>query len=154
MRKTLIAMMLIGLTLTVGATHSFAQSKGKATARIQAREGDEVWVIVNFIKADKREQFEKWVYEIFWPAGMKKLTGNQRNAFRYTRLLAPTKANADGTWSYLYVMDPVFKDSTYDIDTLLKRLFGEQQAREYARMLQETYAKPQFDYIQKQSKLF
>jgi hypothetical protein len=153
MRKILMATMLLGLALTVGANDLFAQGKGKALERTQAREGDEVWVIVNTIKADKREQFEKWVFEIFWPAGMKKLTGVQRKAFQYTRVLAPTKANADGTWSYLYLMDPVFKDSNYDIEPLLEQLFGEAKAREDAQMVEETYAKPQFDYIQKQTRV-
>lgn len=152
MKRTLLIAMFTTLALVLISTAGFAQGKGKTTARSQAREGDEVWVIVNTIKADKREQFEKWVFEIFWPAGLKKLTGNQRKAFQQTRILAPTKANDDGTWSYLYLMDPVAKDSNYDVETLLKQLFSEQQAREYGQMLQGTYAKPQFDYLQKQTR--
>jgi hypothetical protein len=153
MKRNLLLAMLTMMTVAVIATAGYAQGKGKKPARMQAAEGAEVWVVVNTIKADKREQFEKFVFEIFWPAGMKKLTGMQRKAFEYTRVLAPTKANDDGTWSYVYLMDPVFKDSNYDIETLLKQLFGEEKAREYGQMLEETYAKPQFDYILKQTRV-
>jgi hypothetical protein len=77
---------LTTIALMLGATHSFAPGKGKKPVRVQAAEGEEVRVVVNTIKADKREQFEKFVFEIFWPLG-KKVTGVERKAFIATRVL-------------------------------------------------------------------
>ncbi|MBI1760641.1 MAG: hypothetical protein HYR56_04310 [Acidobacteria bacterium] len=138
----------------VALAQETAQKKTPTSAKHRlAVEGDEVWVAVNTIKADKREQFEKWVYEIFWPAGLK-LPAKERAAFEHTRVLRPSKANDDGTWTYLYVMDPVIPGAEYDIERLLKRMFDEAKAQEYGRMLEETMAKPQFGYDMKQGRVW
>lgn len=153
MKRKLWLAVLTMLTLAVIATAGYAQGKGKKPTHAQATEGAEVWVVVNTIKADKREQFEKFVFEIFWPAG-KKLTGLGQKAFLHTRVLLPTQANEDGTYTYIYLMDPVIKGANYDIDTFLKQMFSAEKAREYGQMLADTYAKPQTGFIQKQSRLY
>lgn len=56
-----------------------------------ANEGDTVWVIVNHIKADKRQDFERFVHEIFWPMA-KKLKAEDQRLFRQTRVLHPVAA--------------------------------------------------------------
>jgi hypothetical protein len=153
MKRNLWLAILTMMTLALLATADYAQGKGKKPARLQAAEGAEVWVVVNTIKADKREQFEKFVFEIFWPAG-RKLTGLGQKAFLHTRVLLPTKANEDGTYTYLYLMDPVIKGANYDIETFLRQMFSAEKAREYGQMLEDTYARPQTDFIQKQSRLY
>ena len=35
---------------------------------VVASPGESMWVILNHVKADKRQQFEKFVYEILMPA--------------------------------------------------------------------------------------
>jgi hypothetical protein len=158
MKTILLTTALTLLAVTTHSTATLAQGKAnKPTAtkapRRLAVEGDEVWVAVNTIKADKREQFERWVYEIFWPAGMK-LPAQERLAFEYTRVLRPAKAYDDGTWTYLYVMDPVIPGAEYDIERLLKRMFDEARAWEYGRRVEETYARPQFSYDMKQGRVW
>ena len=37
-------------------------------SKVVASSGDPMWVILNHVKADKRQQFEKFVYEILLPA--------------------------------------------------------------------------------------
>ncbi|NOT62634.1 MAG: hypothetical protein HOP19_20705 [Acidobacteria bacterium] len=149
MKRILMIVALMGTALL--ASDGFAQSKGKQAEPRQAVEGDEIWVVVNTIKADKREQFEKWVFEIFWPAGMK-LPAKERAVFEQTRVLRPIKANADGTWTYIYLMDPLIPGAEYNISRLLKRMFDEAKAQEYGRMMFETYAKPQTSYDMKQGR--
>ncbi len=158
MKSIWLTMTLVLLACVIGGSHAAAQDKAKkqkapTASHHLAVENDEVWVAVNTIKADKREQFEKWVFEIFWPAGLK-LPAKERIAFEYTRVLRPTKANDDGTWTYIYVMDPVIPRAEYDIDRWLKRLFSEAKAQEYAQMVEETYAKPQFSYDMKQGRVW
>ncbi len=153
MKKTLITMTLMWLILVFGAADSFAQSKGKKAERMQAVEGEEVWIVVNTIKADKRAQFEKFMFEIFRPLSPK-VSGVERKAFIATRELLPTKANEDGTFTYIFLMDPVIKGNEYQFLPLLKRFYGEAKAQEYQQMVDETFAKPQIGYLQKQSKLY
>lgn len=153
MKNILITIMIAAFALTFGEPHSFAPGKGKKPVRLQAAEGEEVRVVVNTIKADKREQFEKFVFEIFWPLG-KKVTGDERKAFIATRVLLPVKANDDGTYTCLFLMDPVIKDIDYQFTPLLRRFYGAEKAREYEQMFADSAAKPQSGYTVKQSRLF
>ena len=34
----------------------------------EAKQGESMWVLLNHVKADKRQQFEKFVYEVLFPA--------------------------------------------------------------------------------------
>jgi len=82
---------------------SFDSNAQRTTSR--AAKGDTVWVIINHIKAEKKEQFEKFITETLW-GGSNKLKGNDRTVFKQTRVLYPTKPEADGTLSYVFIMDP------------------------------------------------
>jgi hypothetical protein len=117
----------------------------------RAVEGDKVWVIINHIKADKRDQFERFVHEIFWPMASK-LRAQEQQVFRQTRVLHPTKAEEDGTYSYIFIMDPVIQGADYDINSLLKKMYGAQKGAEYGKMFDETVAREQTQYLDIQSK--
>ncbi len=132
------------------ATTTQAQ-KSKKGLRPMANAGDTVWVFVNHVKADKKEQFEKFAYEIFWPMA-KKLSAADQKVFNQTRILSPTQQEADGTYSYLFIMDPVVSGGDYDISSLLKKMYGEEKAKEYDNMFVETLASGQTGYILVQSK--
>lgn len=132
-------------------TTSASASNKRAAMRPMANEGDSVWVIINHIKADKRQQFEKFVHEIFWPMA-KKLTSEEQRVFRQTRVLHSVKPEEDGTYSYLFIMDPVVPGADYDIENLLKKMYDEQKATEYMKMLNETEASGQTGYRMLQSR--
>lgn len=127
---------------------SAQQSPG---VRPMAKEGDKVWVFVNHIKADKRQQFEKFIHEVFWPMAQK-LSAADQQVFRQTRVLLPAEAEADGTYSYLFIMDPVIEGGDYDIESLLQKMYGKEKAKEYATMLEETEARGQTGYRLVQSR--
>lgn len=124
---------------------------GIAQSRTMAKPGENVWVFVNSVKADKRPQFEQFLHEIFWP-GAEKLSGDDKKVFSQTRILHPTKAEADGTYSYLFVMDPVVIGGDYDITSLLTKMFGEAKALEYQKMFDDATSGPQKGYLLTQSK--
>jgi hypothetical protein len=66
---------------SVNAQTTSPSSKNKRmTMHTRAGEGDTVGVFVNHIKADKRQQFEKFVHEIFWPMA-KKLSPLDQHVF-------------------------------------------------------------------------
>ena len=60
MKKIILVVMIIS-----GVLHAQTVS---ATGAIEAASGDPIWVILNHVKADKRAQFEKFVYEVLLPA--------------------------------------------------------------------------------------
>ena len=153
MRKVFVWLVLAIVATTLVPSTNWAQGKNKKASAVTAKPvatGDEVWVVVNTIKADKREQFEKFVFEIFWPAA-KKLSLADQKVFKATRVLTPTQANEDGTYSYLFIMDPVIPGADYSIEKFLIKMYGKEKAAEYNKMFDETAVKPQIGYTQKQS---
>jgi hypothetical protein len=142
----------------LAAPASFAQGKTtrkEAPARALSQQGDTVWIIINPVKADKRQQFEKFVHEIFWDKAFdkaSKLSLQDQRAFRQTRILHPTAPEADGTWSYIFFIDPVLKGVDYGIESMLVKLYGEAKAREYMELVNEATAGEQKSYITLQSR--
>ncbi|HEX8530326.1 MAG TPA: hypothetical protein VF646_09900, partial [Cytophagales bacterium] len=106
------------LLLTLSPLVSSAQGQGN----------DTVWVFVDHVKADKREQYEKFI-EDFWAASTK-LKGREREVFSKTRTLRPAKADADGTYPYAFLMDPVVTGGEYSIEALLVMMHGQEKGRQ------------------------
>ena len=137
------------LVLLALSTQTFGQSK--PAARPMARSGETVWVCLDPIKKDKRTQYERFLHEIFW-AGAAKLNPADQKVMRQTRILHPAKAEADGTYSYFFVMDPVIKGADYDIESLLTKMYGKAKATEYYKLYTTAHARPQVFYGATQSK--
>ncbi|WP_201979448.1 hypothetical protein [Hymenobacter rubidus] len=125
-------------------------STQKTAPRAMASTGQAVWVIVTPVKADKRTQYERFINEIFWP-GAAKVSGADQQAFRHTRVLNPTKAEADGTYSYLFIMDPVQKGADYDVESLPKKAYGPEKAAGYYKLYTESMAGKQKVYSSTQT---
>ncbi|GAB2554089.1 hypothetical protein GCM10027085_51470 [Spirosoma aerophilum] len=98
-----------------------------------AKLGEEVHVWAYPVKAGKQKQYEHFVHDIFWP-GAKKLSAAEQRVFRQTRVMHPTKANADGTFTYLFIMDPYIKGGDYDIESLIKKMYGPKQGTEHYKL--------------------
>src|SRR5688500_559615 len=81
-------------------TNTASEKTADAAGYQPAKPGDSVWVIINHIKPDKRQQFEKFVHEVFWPMASK-LNDSVRLTFMQTRVLSPTAPEQDGTYSYI-----------------------------------------------------
>ncbi|ALD21331.1 hypothetical protein [Hymenobacter sp. DG25A] len=145
--KALSIALLISLFLV-----SAAVAQQQQEPRTPAAPGDSVWVIVNSVKPDKRTQFEKFVNEVFWPAA-KKLTPAEQQIFRQTRVLYSGRPEKDGTYEYVFIMDPVMPGQDYDIERLLQKMFTAEKAAAYTKMFQETLAGEQKWYRMVQSRL-
>ncbi len=125
--------------------------KQSTTMHTRASKGDTVWVIINHIKADKRQDFEKFVHEIFWLMA-KKLSTKEQRTFSQTRVLHPFKPEADGTYSYVFIMDPVVSGGDYQMENVIKKMYDGQKANEYLKMFNETFAGEQTFYEVVQSR--
>lgn len=140
------SMLLLLLAL---ATQALGQSK--LAARPMTKPGETVWVCLDAIKKDKRAQYERFLHEIFWP-GAAKLSPAEQRVFRQTRILHPTKAEADGSYAYFFVMDPVIQGGDYDIESLLAKMYGKAKATEYYKLYTTAHVRPQVSYTVTQSK--
>jgi ketosteroid isomerase-like protein len=88
---------------------------------------DTVWIVSNRVKADKVKWFEDYNLNILGPA-----TAEYYPMMRNTvRLLKPVKQNKDGTYTYLYLMDPAIDPDHYDMLVPLTAKYGEEKANEY-----------------------
>jgi hypothetical protein len=125
-------------------------TKDLSGSTMRAAKGDTVWVLLNHIKADKCEQFEKFVHEILWPIALESDLISQQ-AGNHTRVLHPLKMNEDSTYTYVFIMDPVIQDANYQFSYYLKKKYDEEKTKEYLNMVSDCYATPQTGYTVVQS---
>ena len=126
--KTTLTLSLFFIALT-----TLAQTQ--PSARMQAKPGENVVVWAYPVKAAKRQQYEHFVHDIFWP-GAKKLSATGQRVFKQTRVMHPTKANPDGTYTYLFIMDPYIVGEDYDIESLVKKMYGPKQGAEHYKLFE------------------
>ncbi|MCY7358482.1 MAG: hypothetical protein LH609_13690 [Rudanella sp.] len=48
----------------------------------------------------------------------------------------PVKANADGSFTYLFIMDSYVKGADYEIESLIKKMYGAKQGAEYYKLFE------------------
>jgi ketosteroid isomerase-like protein len=87
----------------------------------RAGPGDSVWVVLNVVRPEQRAGFEEFT-RLFWRAGLASPDATIRKGFLQTRVLVPTKAEADGSWSYGFLMDPVISGWNYSVEDLARTL--------------------------------
>ncbi|KAA9356528.1 hypothetical protein [Larkinella humicola] len=121
------------------------------TTHSVAKANETVWVIAYPVKATKRAQYERFIHEIFWP-GAKNLSASEQKVFKQTRVLHPTKPEADGSYAYLFIMDPVVKGADYGIESLLTKMYGKQKAAEHFKLFKDAIIEKNYkDYRVTQS---
>ena len=99
----------------------------------QASVNDTVWVIRNHIKADKVSQFEDFNFNYLGPAGAE----YDPQLLKTVRTLKPVKQNEDGTYTYIYLMDPAISPVGYGMMIFLTAKYGEEKASEYYKMFKD-----------------
>jgi hypothetical protein len=104
----------------------------------RAGDGERVTICIETIKADKKAEFDHLLHDVLGPAG---LESNSR-VFENTRLIEPSEANSDGTWSYLSILDPVIADGDYRVLHTMTSKYGPTRGEEYAKAYHECYAAP------------
>ena len=116
-------------------TGLYAQNNSNIS-KVVASSGDPMWVILNHEKADKRQQFEKFVYEILLPALEENAINDSktRNLIEQTRMLEPRRANKDSSYTYIWLMDPIVKDADYSYPGILSRVHSPEETEKYISM--------------------
>lgn len=109
---------------------------------IRAHKGEDVWVLLNHIRAEKREAFEHFLHSILMPAA----AHIQPDVYNKTRILHPSLPNKDGTYTYILLMDPVVLDGEYNIENILREFYKPDVVKEYMKIWEEAQALPQVEY--------
>lgn len=102
----------------------------------RAKVNETVWLCTYKVKANKRQQYEHFIHDIFWK-GVSKLSGNERRAFSQTRVMYPEKMEKDSTYKYSFLMDPVVKNTNYDILSIIKKMYGAEKGAEYYKLFED-----------------
>ena len=141
----LIVPVLVSAAVACGGHHEppeNAPTPGSLSA--SAGGGDTLYIVEYTVAPARREQFERFFSESYFPAlrqVAKSDTGAAR-VLRQTRFLAPGRPNEDGTLSYLLVLDPVVPGETYNISALLRRVYPAADSDRLYRQLTESWARP------------
>ncbi len=122
-------------------TNSMHQTLGSERYAVRAAPGQTMWVVLNHVRADHRDQFERFVHDIVKPMAEE----HAPDQFRQFRMLHPTRSNDDGTYTYAFLMDPLVVGGDYSFDGLTD-VYGAEKAREYLQLWQDTLASPQVGY--------
>lgn len=117
-----------------------AQSK----ANNRAIEGDRVWLIINYVKAESKPEFEKFMEDIFFKALLTSKEPQRADQYQKTRWLMPAKQNSDSTWTYVFIMDPVVANSNYDIEKLFQEQYSPENSAELFKQYESYIVRSDF----------
>lgn len=96
--------------------------------RIAAQKDQEVWVAAYKVKADKRKVFENFVRTRLYPS-IDRSKPEMDMVAKQTRLVIPTEPEEDGSYRYMFIMDPVVKGGDYSIENLIISRHGKEEGQ-------------------------
>jgi hypothetical protein len=105
----------------------------------RAAVGETVWVCVDRVKPDLRDEYRRFLFEVKAPA----VRSVRPEAHGSVRLLEPAAPNPDGTWPFIWIMDPVMPGEDYDTAAILEAFYGPAVAAGHMRRLDEMCAEEQ-----------
>ena len=122
---------------------AYTQSK----TNTKAREGDQVWLIVNYVKAESKREFEQFMEDVFFKVLTTSRDPQRAEQYQKTRWLTPAQQNEDRTWTYAFIMDPVVANANYDIEKLFQEQYSPEKSAELFRQYESYVARSDFHVI-------
>jgi ketosteroid isomerase-like protein len=103
-----------------------------STPAVQARTAADshIMIVLNHIKADKVAQFEDFYRNYLAVAGAEYFPETKKTV----RVQKPVQQNEDGTYTYIFLMDPIIESGSYDMGLVLSAKYGNEKAVEYLNM--------------------
>ena len=126
---------------------SYAQSKQE----MRAQKGEKVVIITATIKAEAKEDYEKWIRDIFYGVINNDKSPTMQEQYLKARWLTPTRQNEDGTWTYLFLMDPWVEDGDYHFQSVLERKYSKEETQQLLELELSYLAEPRKLYSTYQS---
>lgn len=114
----------IGEALHAGAGTGTVGLVDLRPRRRRALPGDAVRVAVSVIRPDGRDAFARHVREVTAPA----FQAVRPEVYATLRLLEPSEAEADGSWSFVWLMDPALPEADYEVAPVYEAYFGAERA--------------------------
>ena len=118
----------------------------------RAVEGDTLFLGFLDVKPESKEEFERLSHEMLFD---KISEADQQAEFIATkmRMLHPTEANEDGTFTYLVIFDPMYSgEYNFTASNLYAKIYGKEKGKELDDQLAETLAGEQRSYMMIQSR--
>ena len=149
------ALIICGILFTV-AYQLIAQS-GTAVGRQTAKNGEKVWLVINKIKFDKKQEFDKILFGEVMPAVAEYRDKDDekhelnKKSLKTIRILRPTQVNDDSTWTFFFIADPYIEGVTYNIGPPLLQKYGEDGAQAVFNRWSDCFAAGQEVYLNEQS---
>jgi|TARA_Y100000294_G_scaffold26377_1_gene22310 hypothetical protein len=149
------ALIICGILFTV-ASQLIAQS-GAAVGRQTAKNGEKVWLVINKIKFDKKQEFDKILFGEVMPAVAEYRDKDDekhelnKKSLKTIRILRPTQVNDDSTWTFFFIADPYIEGVTYNIGPPLLQKYGEDGAQAVFNRWSDCFAAGQEVYLNEQS---
>lgn len=101
-----------------------------------------MWVLLNHVKPDRRQEFERFMHEIITQIAVR----SEPHVLNRTRILHPTGPNEDGTYTYIFLMDPVVSDGVYGFEELMSLSYPSEEIEELGKLFFESLFSPQVGY--------
>jgi hypothetical protein len=67
-----------------------------------------------------------------------------KRVHEHTRVFFPTDANDDGTYTYVYLLDPNIEDEIFDIQSVLRKSMPQAEAGRLEQLIDECHADQKF----------
>lgn len=109
--------------------------------RIAAQQDQSVWVAAYRVKADKRAAFEDFVRTKLYPS-IDRTKPELDMVAKQTRLVIPTEPEKDGSYRYMFIMDPVVEGADYTIENFIISKHGQKKGKEILKGFDETLVGP------------
>jgi hypothetical protein len=155
-RKSVFVLVFCVVFVILAFTALSKSSNPSDEAKLRAEEGELVWIILNHVKPDKREQFEEFMdimNQVFDDLIKEdKLSADEAMAIKHMRLLHPTEANEDGSYTYVFLADPWIEGVKSGIGYWLRQKYPEEEAKKYGQMFSDSLMHRQTSYMSKQGK--
>lgn len=119
-------------------------STGPSPFPTRAAAGDTVSLVQYYVRPDGRERFEQFVRESYWPAVQQVAQADSARArgFLQGRFVFPVRANADGSYTYVFILDPMVTGANYSMLELLQAAYPAADAQQRHRQWAETWIRP------------
>lgn len=104
--------------------------------KVTANPGEKMMVVTNFIKYDKKQEFEDILFNEVMPSyysyrdSVDELHSLNQKAKKTMRIQKPTQMNEDSTWTFVFMGDPYIDGGNYYIGRPLRQKYGDENAKE------------------------
>jgi hypothetical protein len=120
--------------------------------QFRAVEGDTLFLAFLDVKAESKEEFERLSHEMLFDR-ISEADQTAEFISTKTRMMHPSEANEDGTYTYLIMFDPMYSgEYNFTTSNLYSKIYGEEKGKELDDQLAETLAGAQKSYKLIQSK--